>query len=159
MASVAPPPPPPPPPMENNSSTNIYKPVANGDLNNGSVKLITPQKIPHQKKILPTIDDTRNDLLKAIRDGTQRLKRLFRNHFKLQISKYFFFLVIFSLKVSNFEKWRKLSKKKRNVRLHSMMLHRYWLGVLQSNYPNQKIQTLMKTANVGLNQLKHQPDL
>lgn len=92
MASVAPPPPPPPPPMENNSSTNIYKPVANGDLNNGSVKLITPQKIPHQKKILPTIDDTRNDLLKAIRDGTQRLKRLFRNHFKLQISKYFFFL-------------------------------------------------------------------
>lgn len=71
MASncVAPPPPPPPPPMD--APTNIYKSVANGDLNNGSAggKLITPQKITQQKKILPTIDDTRNDLLKAIRDG------------------------------------------------------------------------------------------
>lgn len=72
MASVAPPPPPPPPPMENTPS-NMYKQIANGDLNNGSAggKLITPQKIIQQKKILPTIDDTRNDLLKAIRDGKQ----------------------------------------------------------------------------------------
>lgn len=72
MASVAPPPPPPPPPMENTPS-NMYKPVANGDLNNGSAggMLITPQKTKQQKKILPTIDDTRNDLLKAIRDGKQ----------------------------------------------------------------------------------------
>lgn len=45
--------------------------LANGDLNNGSAggKLIQPQKLPQQKKILPTIDNTRNDLLKAIRDG------------------------------------------------------------------------------------------
>lgn len=72
---VAPPPPPPPPPMlENNqTSNNLFKPMANGDLNNGSAggKLITPQKLTQQKKILPTIDDTRNDLLKAIRDGKQ----------------------------------------------------------------------------------------
>lgn len=75
--SVAPPPPPPPPPMD--ASTNIYKPIANGDLNNGSAvgKLITPQKITQQKKILPTIDDTRNDLLKAIRDGKLFIKSLF----------------------------------------------------------------------------------
>lgn len=54
-------------------STNAFKPVANGDLNNGSVggKLIQPQKLTQQKKILPTIDNTRNDLLKAIRDGKQ----------------------------------------------------------------------------------------
>lgn len=69
--SVAPPPPPPPPPMEISPSTNAFKPVANGDLNNGSAggKLITPQKTTQQKKILPIVDDTRNDLLKAIRDG------------------------------------------------------------------------------------------
>lgn len=69
--SVAPPPPPPPPPMEISPSTNAFKPVANGDLNNGFAggKLITPQKISQQKKILPIVDDTRNDLLKAIRDG------------------------------------------------------------------------------------------
>ena len=70
--SVAPPPPPPPPPMDHSPNTNAFKPVANGDLNNGSAgggKLITPQKLTQQKKILPTIDDTRNDLLKAIRDG------------------------------------------------------------------------------------------
>lgn len=67
--SVAPPPPPPPPPMDH--SPNAFKPVANGDLNNGSAtgKLITPQKLTLQKKILPTIDDTRNDLLKSIREG------------------------------------------------------------------------------------------
>lgn len=69
--SAAPPPPPPPPPMDHSPSTNIHRSLANGDLNNGSAggKLITPQKITQQKKILPTIDDTRNDLLKAIRDG------------------------------------------------------------------------------------------
>lgn len=58
--------------MDHSPNTNAYKPVANGDLNNGSAgggKLITPQKLTQQKKILPTIDDTRNDLLKAIRDG------------------------------------------------------------------------------------------
>ena len=58
--------------MDHSPNTNAFKPVANGDLNNGSAgggKLITPQKLTQQKKILPTIDDTRNDLLKAIRDG------------------------------------------------------------------------------------------
>lgn len=68
--SVAPPPPPPPPPIDQSPTKNsTYKPIANGDVGNGSVKLITPQKLTQQKKILPTIDDTRNDLLKAIRDG------------------------------------------------------------------------------------------
>lgn len=48
-----------------------YKSMGNGDVSNGMVasKLITPQKITQQKKILPAMDDTRNDLLKAIRDG------------------------------------------------------------------------------------------
>lgn len=71
--SVAPPPPPPPPPID---SPSAFKPLANGDLNNGSagVKLIQPQKLPQQKKILPTIDNTRNDLLKAIRDGVNLRK-------------------------------------------------------------------------------------
>lgn len=69
--SVAPPPPPPPPPLID-QSPDAYRPtIPNGDLNNGSAggKLITPQKLTQAKKILPTIDDTRNDLLKAIRDG------------------------------------------------------------------------------------------
>lgn len=69
---MAPPPPPPPPPLMNDHSPDAYKTtIPNGDLNNGSAggKLITPQKLTQTKKILPTIDDTRNDLLKAIRDG------------------------------------------------------------------------------------------
>lgn len=76
--SVAPPPPPPPPPMDHSPSNNIYKSIANGDLKNGSAggKLITPQKISQQKKILPTMDDTRNDLLKAIRDGMKFLQAI-----------------------------------------------------------------------------------
>lgn len=66
--SVVPPPPPPPPPMD--SPSNTYKPILNGDLNGSAGgKLITPQKLPQQKKILPAVDDKRNDLLKAIRDG------------------------------------------------------------------------------------------
>lgn len=71
--SVAPPPPPPPPPLNDQSPSNTYKPLMNGNLNNGSAggKLITPAKLPQAKKILPSSahDDTRNDLLKAIRDG------------------------------------------------------------------------------------------
>lgn len=47
--------------------------MVNGNLNNGSAggKLITPAKLTQAKKLLPTSvhDDTRNDLLKAIRDG------------------------------------------------------------------------------------------
>lgn len=66
---VAPPPPPPPPPLlEQSPSTTLFKPMGNGEIANGLANLIKPTKI-NQKKILPTIDDTRNDLLKAIRDG------------------------------------------------------------------------------------------
>lgn len=70
--TVAPPPPPPPPPMDH-SPMKDYKSMGNGDVSNGMAgnKLITPQKISQKKKILPAIDDTRNDLLKAIRDGKQ----------------------------------------------------------------------------------------
>lgn len=64
--TVAPPPPPPPPPMDHSP----MKPMGNGAVSNGTAgpKLILPQKVPQAKK-LPTMDDTRNDLLKAIRDG------------------------------------------------------------------------------------------
>lgn len=41
--------------------------MANGDINN--VAIITPNKKINAKKIAPPIDDPRNDLLKAIRDG------------------------------------------------------------------------------------------
>lgn len=78
--SVAPPPPPPPPPIDQSPTKNTtYKPMANGDVSNGSVKLITPQKLTQQKKILPTIDDTRNDLLKAIRDGKLESNIFYKN--------------------------------------------------------------------------------
>lgn len=40
--------------------------MANGDINNG---IITPNKKSNVKKNVPPVDDTRNDLLKAIRDG------------------------------------------------------------------------------------------
>ncbi len=40
--------------------------MQNGDINNG---IITPNKKANVKKIVPPVDDTRNDLLKAIRDG------------------------------------------------------------------------------------------
>lgn len=68
--TVAPPPPPPPPPMMD-SPMKDYKSMGNGDVSNGTAgsKLITPQKLTQQKKLIPTMDDTRNDLLKAIRDG------------------------------------------------------------------------------------------
>lgn len=69
---AAPPPPPPPPPlMDQSPSSTLYKPVANGDIKNGASEgnLKTPQKLTQAKKTLPTVDDTRNDLLKAIRDG------------------------------------------------------------------------------------------
>lgn len=41
--------------------------MVNGDINN--VAMITPNKKITAKKIAPPIDDPRNDLLKAIRDG------------------------------------------------------------------------------------------
>lgn len=70
--NVAPPPPPPPPPLDGpHSPPSLYKPMANGDLNNG---IITPHKKVLAKKVLPPIDDTRNDLLKAIRDGIKLRK-------------------------------------------------------------------------------------
>lgn len=40
--------------------------MANGDINNG---IINPNKLTPPKKVLPAVDDSRNDLLKAIRDG------------------------------------------------------------------------------------------
>lgn len=66
--AAAPPPPPPPPPLDGpQSPPSLYKSLlGNGDINNGG--LIMPQK-KMAKKVLPAIDDTRNDLLKAIRDG------------------------------------------------------------------------------------------
>lgn len=65
--NAAPPPPPPPPPLEGpQSPPSLYKPLANGDINNS---MITPSKKVLAKKVLPPVDDTRNDLLKAIRDG------------------------------------------------------------------------------------------
>lgn len=65
--TVAPPPPPPPPPMDHNP----MKPMGNGAVSNGTggTKLILPQKVPQPTKKIPAMDDTRNDLLKAIRDG------------------------------------------------------------------------------------------
>lgn len=54
--------------------------MLNGNLNNGSAggKLITPPKLTQAKKILPSSvhDDTRNDLLKAIRDGNYHLQTI-----------------------------------------------------------------------------------
>lgn len=84
--SVAPPPPPPPPPLMDQSpfpmNSNLYKPVANGDIKHGStdVTMVTPQKLTQAKKTLPTVDDTRNDLLKAIRDG------MYHNHIMKNIN-------------------------------------------------------------------------
>lgn len=76
--------------MDNNNGPAVFKPT-NGDLNNG--KLITPAKLPTKKK-LPPIDDTRNDLLKAIRDGTfDKIERkLFENKFKNKYPFVFSFL-------------------------------------------------------------------
>lgn len=71
-----PPPPPPLPPTEGlQSPPSAYKPMANGDINNG---IITPIKKSNVKKNVPPVDDTRNDLLKAIRDGELTFCFIFR---------------------------------------------------------------------------------
>lgn len=73
--AVPPPPPPPPPIIDQSPSSTLYKPMSNGDVKNGPAggNLITPAKLTKAKKVLPTVDDTRNDLLKAIRDGKQHI--------------------------------------------------------------------------------------
>lgn len=67
LLQPAPPPPPPPPPVEAQTPHQIMKPIiANGDI---------PKAIPSAthivgaKKLLPPYHDSRNDLMKAIRDG------------------------------------------------------------------------------------------
>lgn len=72
--AAIPPPPPPLPPIDGQSPPSLYKPIANGDINNG---IITPNKKSNVKKIVPPVDDTRNDLLKAIRDGELNLPSLY----------------------------------------------------------------------------------
>lgn len=59
-------------------------------MNNGSAggKLIQPQKLTQQKKILPTIDNTRNDLLKAIRDGENSFQILLYPSHSLSTQNY-----------------------------------------------------------------------
>lgn len=58
--------------------------MANGDINN--VAIITPNKKITAKKIAPPIDDPRNDLLKAIRDGNS----VFFNYFKIDSFNLFY---------------------------------------------------------------------
>lgn len=73
---TAPPPPPPPPPFEGSSTPiqniqhTIGRMASNGDINqqsNGIIVNGTAQS--NTKKSLPPFHDTRNDLMKAIRDG------------------------------------------------------------------------------------------
>lgn len=75
-ANAPPPPPPPPPPLLDNGGIGpgigslgaSAAAAAAAAASNGG--LITPQKLKVQpKKLLPPIDDTRNDLLNAIRSG------------------------------------------------------------------------------------------
>lgn len=76
-AHVAPPPPPPPPPFEGSSTQlqnmkiNMNKMTSNGDTNNQQSNgiLLNGNLNTNAKKILPPFHDTRNDLMKAIRDG------------------------------------------------------------------------------------------
>lgn len=77
--SAAPPPPPPPPPLDGNGGSqirhqNFAKPIANGDMSsiptaNGAILAGTVSTVVAQKKLLPPFHDSRNDLMKAIRDG------------------------------------------------------------------------------------------
>ncbi|KAL5282190.1 WASF1 family protein [Megaselia abdita] len=77
--NAAPPPPPPPPPFEGSSSTQMQSlqttnnKISNiGDINN---KLQSNGIIGNNtKKSLPSFHDTRNDLMKAIRDGIKLRK-------------------------------------------------------------------------------------
>lgn len=116
--SVAPPPPPPPPPLNDQSPSNTYKPLVNGNLNNGSAggKLITPAKLTQAKKILPSSvhDDTRNDLLKAIRDGNYFCSHHQLNH--MLIRKRFFFAGIKLRKVEKIEQ----KEKERSTAFHDV---------------------------------------
>ncbi|KAJ6597362.1 Wiskott-Aldrich syndrome protein family member 3 [Pseudolycoriella hygida] len=60
--AAIPPPPPPLPPIEGlQSPPSTYKAIPNGDISKGIST--------SNKKIVPPVDDTRNHLLKAIRDG------------------------------------------------------------------------------------------
>lgn len=74
---AAPPPPPPPPPFEGSSQIqnmqlNINSKItANGDINNQQANgiLLNGNLNTNTKKTIPPFHDTRNDLMKAIRDG------------------------------------------------------------------------------------------
>lgn len=64
--------------------------MGNGELKHGlEVNLITPQKLTQAKKVLPPVDDTRNDLLKAIRDGKcPFLEATIKKKFKQEMKSY-----------------------------------------------------------------------
>lgn len=67
LLQPAPPPPPPPPPVEAQTSNQIMKPMINqGDIQTANT---TASHIVGAKKLLPPYQDTRSDLMKAIRDG------------------------------------------------------------------------------------------
>lgn len=75
MPHAAPPPPPPPPPDGLQSPPTANKIIPNGNANGNIMTGAQPQNIiAPQKKIIPQYHDSRNDLMKAIRDGTQRMK-------------------------------------------------------------------------------------
>lgn len=76
--NAAPPPPPPPPPFEGSSTpiqnmqSTISKMSSNGDINKQQQSngiLLNGSLNTNSKKSLPPFHDTRNDLMKAIRDG------------------------------------------------------------------------------------------
>lgn len=69
------PPPPPPPPMPNGPMVGVS--LVNGDLAkimSASPPKLTPVKDRQIAKQAPPMDDPRNDLLKAIRDGIKLRK-------------------------------------------------------------------------------------
>uniref|UniRef100_A0A336LSH9 Wiskott-Aldrich syndrome protein family member n=1 Tax=Culicoides sonorensis TaxID=179676 RepID=A0A336LSH9_CULSO len=95
MSPIAPPPPPPPPPLEGSMSPNGHMNMGmpNGDMKNGVApngmlpnqhQIIQQQqqlrqRSPPVKKPITPYDDTRSDLMKAIRDGIQ-LRKVERQH-------------------------------------------------------------------------------
>lgn len=101
------------------------------------------------KKVLPAIDDTRNDLLKAIRDG--KFKQISFNMLCNSSCP-------LSRQASNCERSKKSSRKKSSAQRISTMSPRYWHDALPSNCPNPKIPKVMMTAKVGSNQTKRQLD-